>query len=154
MTTVGFNFTKIFAERKMASDQNIKIENNVGIVSVVESDVLDPKKSLVKFDFTFTCKYEPGLGSIELYGELIEMFDKELSSKVIDAWNKDKKVHPDIMTRILNTVLMRANIEAIIMSKELALPSPVAMPKVEVKEQKSETKFEKLEPKKPEQKKK
>ena len=133
MTTVGFKFTKMSAEKKNVSEQNIRIENNVGITNVEESSVLDPKKSLLRFEFAFTCKYDPGLGNIELYGEIVEMFDKELSVKVLDSWKNEKKLHPDIMAKILNNVLSRANIEAIIISKELGLPSPIAMPKVEVK---------------------
>jgi len=133
MTTVGFGFTKISAERKIVSEQNIRIENNIGIVGISESEVLDPKKSLIKFEFTFICKYEPGLGVIELKGELVEMYDKDLSAKILEHWAKDKKVHPDIMTNILNNVLARANMEAIFMSRELGLPSPIQMPKVEVK---------------------
>jgi len=133
MTTVGFRFTKMSAERKNVSEQNIRIENNVGIIKVEEADVADPKKSLIRFDFNFSCKYEPELGSIELEGELVEMYDKQLSSSITAGWQKDKKVHPEIMTRILNNILAKANIEAIILSREVGLPSPIAMPKVEVK---------------------
>ena len=33
MATVGFNFTRILAEKKPVAEQNIKIESNVGIVN-------------------------------------------------------------------------------------------------------------------------
>ena len=133
MTTVGFKFNKMSAEKKNVSEQNIRIENNVGIINVEESSVLDPKKSLLRFDFVFTCKYEPGLGNIELSGELVEMFEKDLSTKVLESWKNEKRLHQEIMAKILNSVLTRANIEAIIISRELGLPSPIAMPKVEIK---------------------
>jgi hypothetical protein len=133
MTAVGFKFTKIVAEKKNVSENNLRIENNVGVTNVEEISVLDPKKSLLKFTFGFSCKYEPGLGTIELFGELVEMFDKDLSNRILNDWNNEKRLHQEIMARVLNNILGKANVEAIIISKELGLPSPIAMPKVEVK---------------------
>jgi len=154
MTTVGFSFNKLNAEKKNISEQNIRVENNVGITNIEEGASIDNKKSIVRFEFDFKCRYEPGLATIELGGELLEMYDKELSIKILDSWKTDKKIHQDIMAHILNSILSKANIEAILISKELGLPSPIAMPKVEVKDRPPEAKTEtKLEAKKEEQKK-
>ena len=133
MTTVGFSFTKISAERKNVSEPNIRIENNVGITNVEEANVIDPKKSLVRFEFLFKCKYEPNLGNVDLTGELIEIYDKDLASSIVDGWKNDKKISPEIMHNIMNNILNRANIEAIVISREVGLPSPISLPKVEVK---------------------
>lgn len=148
MTLVGLNFTKISAER-MGSSENVRVESNVAITNVVEAKMPDPKKTILKFQFTFTSKFEPNLGLIELKGELIEMYDKDLGSKILEGWSKTKSLHKDVAPRILNAILAKSNIEAIIMSKELGLPSPVQMPKVEIKPkaaaptEKSESKPEK-----------
>jgi hypothetical protein len=133
MTTVGFNFTKILVEKKNVSEQNIKIENNVGITNVQEVNVFENKKSLIRFQFGFTCRYEPGLGSIELQGELIEFYDKEVAAKLVEGWKANKKITPEIMPVVLNNILNRSNIEAILLSREVGLPSPIALPKVELK---------------------
>jgi len=132
MTTVGFSFNKILASKNNVSEANIRVENNVGILNVNETAV-DAKKSIIKYEFNFTCKYEPGLGLVELTGELVEMYEKEFSAKVMEGWNKDKKLHPEVMQRVLNSILGRANIEAIVISRELGLPSPIQLPKVELK---------------------
>jgi hypothetical protein len=157
MTMVGFNFTGIHAERKSVAERNIRIENNVGITNVSEATVGDPKKSLLRFEFNFKCKYEPELGVIELRGELIEIYDKDYAQQIIDTWKNEKKVLSDVMPIILNTVLNKANIEAIVISKELGLPSPIALPKVELKhrtEEKQQDAMPKSEPVKAEAKKK
>lgn len=133
MTLVGFNFTKISAER-MGTSENVKVESNVAITNIVESKMSDPKKSILKFLFNFKAKYEPGIGLIELNGELIEIYDKELGTKILEGWTKNKNLHKDVAGRVLNAILTKSNIEAIIMSKELGLPSPVQMPKVEIKD--------------------
>jgi len=156
MTTVGFNFTKIYAEKKRASEQNIRIENNVGIIGIKESNVVDPKKSLLRFEFNFVCKYEPGLGLIELKGELVELYDKELAGKILLNWNAEKKVSKEIMAGILNNILHKSNVQAIILSRDLGLPTPIAMPKLEVKQKdafEKEKSQEKPDAKKPEDKK-
>lgn len=150
MTLVGLNFTKISAER-MGSSENVRVESNVGINNIVEAKMPDPKKTILKFQFSFTSKFEPNVGLIELKGELIEMYDKDLGAKILEGWTKTKSLHKDVAPRILNAILAKSNIEAILMSKELGLPSPVQMPKVEVKpktavpkaEEKAESKSEK-----------
>jgi len=136
MVTVGFNFTKILAERKGASQPNVNVTTNINIKSVANSDIADPKKTLVKFEFQFNCNYEPGIGKVELDGELIEIYDKDLAEKVITGWNTNKKLPSDLMNGLLNSILGRSNVEALVISRELGLPSPIALPKVEVREEK------------------
>ncbi|MGV8150385.1 MAG: hypothetical protein ACP5NV_01525 [Candidatus Woesearchaeota archaeon] len=132
MTMVGLNFTKISAE-KMGSSDNVKVESNVAIINVVESKMSDPKKSIVKFQFNFTSKFQPNLGLIDLKGELIEIYDKELGTKIVESWTKGKSLHKDVASRVLNAILAKSNIEAILLSREIGLPSPVQMPKIEIK---------------------
>jgi len=152
MAMVGFSFTKISAERKVVNNQPINIESNAGITALIEMPVIDSKKMVLKFEFSFIVKYEPNAGNITLNGELVELYDKEFGSKVIDHWKANKKIHPEVMQDVFNTVLSKANTEAIIIGRDLGLPSPVKMPRVDVKPQeakpaeekqvKSETKVE------------
>ena len=41
-----------------------------------------------------------------------------------------KKIAKDIMSRVLNAVLAKCNIEALILSQEVNLPPPIPLPKV------------------------
>lgn len=140
MATVGFNFTKISAEKHSIQEPNVKVDNNVGITDIIEASMPDNKKTIVKFQFQFLCKYDPGLGFIELKGELIEIYEKDIGVKIVEGWKADKRVPPEIMQVVLNTILTKANIEAIVISRELNLPSPVALPKVDVKPRHEEVK--------------
>ena len=132
MVTVGLNFTKIIAERAGSSQQNIHIQNTTSILSVKESTIADPKKALLKFEFEFTCTYTPDIGKILLTGELLEIYDKEIATKILTGWGNSRNVAPELMEHILNVILSRANIEALIISREVGLPSPFAMPKATV----------------------
>lgn len=133
MAMVGFSFTKIAAERKPAGNHPVNIESNAGITSVTEMPVIDAKKTVIKFEFTFTVKYEPNAGNITLSGEVVELYDKEFGSKVLDHWKVHKKIMPEVMQEVFNTVLAKSNTEAIIIGRDLGLPSPVKMPRVDVK---------------------
>jgi hypothetical protein len=135
MAMVGFLFTKINAEKKTAVNQAVNIESNAGVTSVTELPSIDPKKSLLKFEFNFIVKYEPSAGKIELNGEIIEIYDKEFGTKVVAHWEKDKKMHPEVMQELFNNILSRSNMEAIIISRDMGLPSPIQMPRVDVKPQ-------------------
>ena len=148
MAIVGFSFTKITAERKPVGEQAVNIESNAGVSNITEMPVIDPKKSIIKFEFDFLVKYEPDAGRIELKGEVIEMYDKEFSTKVLEYWSKDKKIHGEVMQEVFNNILSRSNIEAVVISRDLGLPSPIQMPRVDVKpvenKPKGEFKVEKI----------
>jgi hypothetical protein len=148
MAMVGFSFTKISAERKNVAGQAVNIESNAGVTNLTEMPVIDSKKIVLKFDFTFAVKYEPDAGSIILSGELVQLYDKDFGSKVLEHWSKDKKILPEVMRDVFNTILSRSNTEAIIISRDMGLPSPIQMPRVDIKPkdssktEKSETKTE------------
>jgi len=149
MALVGFSFTKVIAEKKIAINQTVNIESNAGVTNVIELPGIDSKKTLVRFDFNFVVKYEPDAGKIELDGEIIEIYDKEFGTKIVDYWAKDKKLHSEVMQEVFNNILSKSNMEAIVISRDLGLPSPIQMPRVDVKpqekgrtESKSETKPE------------
>jgi hypothetical protein len=133
MALVGFSFTKINAERKSATIQNVNIESNAGVTNIIELQNIDAKKSLIKFDFDFVVKYEPNVGRIEIKGEVVEIYDRELGLKVLQHWTSDKKVYVEVMQELFNNILARSNVEAIVISRDLGLPSPLQMPRVDVK---------------------
>jgi hypothetical protein len=145
MAMVGFSFTKVLAERKQIGNQPINIESNIGIIALTEMPVIDSKKTVLKFDFNFVVKYEPNAGNITLSGEIVELYDKEFGSKVLDHWKSNKKIHPEVIQGVFNTILTKSNVEAIIIGRDLGLPSPVKMPRVDVK--KVDEKIEKVESK-------
>jgi len=51
--------------------------------------------------------------------------------RFLKAGRKNKQVPKDIMGDILNTILMRCNVEALVLSRDVNLPPPIPMPKVQ-----------------------
>jgi len=143
MTIVGFDFTKIDAEKKAPIKGKININNNVAIKNVEEQNLHlgNEKQNAIKFQFEFTSKYDPGIGAITLGGDLIYMGDPKKVKEILDGWKKDKKLPKDISANILNNVLTRCNVQALILSRDLNLPSPIPLPKVQLDQEKpAETK--------------
>ena len=143
MTIVGFDFTKIDAEKKSPIKGKISINNNVAIKNVEEQNLNlgKEKQNALKFQFEFTSTYDPGIGSITLGGDLIYMGEPKKVKEILDGWKKDKKLPKDISAGVLNNVLTRCNVQALILSRDLNLPSPIPLPKVQLDQEKpAETK--------------
>jgi hypothetical protein len=135
MTVIGFSFTRMLVEKHSPVKGKISINNNVGITNVEETklDINTDKKSL-KLTFEFVSSYEPGVAKILLEGEVIYLIDKEKAEETVKNWVKNKKLDKDVMSQVLNNVLAKCNVEALILSKDMNLPPPMPLPKVGIKE--------------------
>ena len=143
MAIVGFNFAKINVERKEVQRGKINISNNVAIKDVESTDISlgKEKQNALKFTFEFTSKFEPKIGSILLGGDLIYLGDAKKVKEVLDGWKNDKSIPKDVMTSILNTVLTKCNIQALILSQDVNLPPPVPLPRVQTSAEAPENKY-------------
>ena len=133
MTIVGFNFTKIGAEKKDTAKGKINISNNVAIDKVEEKNIslANDKQKVLAFTFNFTSKYEPDIGLINFVGDILLMEEAKRAKEILDGWKKDKKLPKEIMTPVLNTVLSKCNIQALILSEQINLPPPIPLPKLQ-----------------------
>ncbi|MCK5025944.1 MAG: hypothetical protein KAS15_05095 [Nanoarchaeota archaeon] len=138
MVVVGFNFTKMEIERKNPVKGKVKITNNVAIKKVELQDLAlgNTKQQGLKVTFEFITKYETNIGEIKLIGDLVFMSEEKKLKEVADQWKKDKSVPKDVMTHILNNILNKCNVQALIMSQQMNLPAPIPLPKVNVGEAK------------------
>ena len=132
MTIVGFNFTGITAEKKDMVNEKINISNNVSITGVEKTDLSlgTTKQNAIRFIFKFDTTYTPDVGSINLTGDVIYVADDKKVKDMLGQWKKDKKVDPQVTESVLNMILSKSNIEALLLSKEVNLPPPIPMPKV------------------------
>jgi len=142
MTIVSFNFTKIEAEKKEATKGKVNINNNVSINNVEEKDLAlgSQKQKVLNFTFEFISSYNPNAGTIKLLGSVLFMDESKKVKEILDGWKKDKKVPKDIMAKILNVILNKSNIQALILSEQVNLPPPIPMPKVQIGQPKEDSK--------------
>lgn len=132
MAIVGFNFTKISAERKSAPKGKIGVKNNISIKEVEKTDLFlgSTKQPGLKIIFEFASIYEPKIGEIALQGEILDIEDEKIVNDVLKGWKSSKKLPDSLMSMVVNSMLTRCNIQALIMSKELMLPPPIPLPKM------------------------
>jgi hypothetical protein len=135
MPIIGFNFNKITAEKKTAPKGKISINNNVAIkdVSSMDFNIGSTKQKGIRYEYEFTSKYEPKLGSIVIVGDVLALEEAKTVDEIVGGWKKNKKIEKKHMVPVMNTILSKCNIKALILSQDLNLPAPVQMPKVEPK---------------------
>ena len=131
MTIVKINLHRILAERNLNSKGGqIKIDNNVSLKNIEDlSFAMEGKKGL-KFSFAFTCNYLPDLGKIEVEGQVLYVDEAKKVEQIKNDWEKEKKISMDVMEQIINASLHKGNIQAIKISEDVSLPSPLPLPKV------------------------
>lgn len=134
---IGFNYTKISIEKKNAAVGSIGIRNNVVIKDIKNADfaVASAKQKCLMFSFEFTSKYEPDIATMIYAGDILFMDSEEKLAKVMEGWNKNKQIPPEVTREVINTALAKCNVQAIVMSQEMGLPSPVPLPRIEEKQQ-------------------
>ena len=88
MAIVGFNFTKISAERKIAPKGKIGIKNNVSVQEVEKTDLFlgSMKQNGLKIIFEYRSIYEPKIGEILLEGEILDLEDEKIIDDILKGW--------------------------------------------------------------------
>jgi hypothetical protein len=130
MAIIGFNFTKIAAQRISGRTGKINITNNIGVRNIETSKFSgDDKRSAVKISFRYDGVYDPKVAHLQFDGDVVLLLEKKAADDLVVAW-KDGKADTKILTGAMNHVLERCNIQAIILARDMNLPSPVPMPKV------------------------
>lgn len=132
MGIIGFNFSKINVEKIKPVSGKVNISNNVALRDVESMKLPDAvnNQSGLRFLFNFVSKYEPGVGHIELQGEVLYFEKNDKTKAILDGWKKNKKIEGKVMESVMNTILAKCNIQALILSRDINLPPPVQLPKV------------------------
>lgn len=129
MKLLGFNFTKIIAEKNPNHYGKIESKSNLTIIKV-EKEKLDLiKQEAAKISFSFSISYSE-LGQVNLEGFMIWHFDKKSFKDVTENWEKD--IDPEIRTNILNAVLQKSSIQALKLEEQIGLPFHIQLPKVTI----------------------
>lgn len=135
MAIIGFSMQKISVERKNSPKGKINIKNNVSIKKVQKSKFnFGDGRDALSYTFEFSVTYEPNVGSITIAGEVVNLVDAKMSKDVLTKWKKEKKVDAVALAPVLNAILQRCNVQALILSRDINLPSPIPLPSVSKKD--------------------
>lgn len=133
MPVIAINFNKMLVERKNPQAGKINISNSVNIdsISEVSINITNEKEPALRFGFTFKTEYQKDIAFVEINGEVLYVADKKVIDKVLKDWKEKKAIDENIKADVLNIVLARANIAALLITREFNLPSPIPLPRVE-----------------------
>lgn len=134
MKTLGFNFTKISAEKINSLNKDTKITSGINISSIEESnfDLLKTKDSVLIVKWKFEISYNINVAKILFEGNLNVALDSKKSKEVLSKW-KDKKLDEEFNLVILNIILKKCNIKALQFEEEFNLPTHFKLPSLKTK---------------------
>ncbi len=137
MAVVGMSFTKINVEKKNQAKGKLNIKNNIRIKKVEKTELAlgNVKENGLKFTFEYVSDYSPNIASINIFGEVLFLADEKTIKQAEKDWKAEKKVAKELVQPVLNAALTKSNIQAIMLSKEINLPPPIPLPKVESRSQ-------------------
>jgi hypothetical protein len=132
MAILSFGFNKIAVERKGPIKGKLSINHNAKINDVKSAEVKlgTSKQPSIRVSFEYTATYDPGVAQIQLAGELVWVDVQANIDKIMQEWEKTKKLPKETMVPIYNRVLQRSVMQALSLSKELNLPPPIKLPRL------------------------
>ena len=140
MAIIGFNYSRMNVERKKPVKGKVNVSFNIVIDSVKKAKVNigSSKRSGAEFKFKFKVLYEPDMAELVLEGTLVYIGEAKTVEKVIERWEKEKKITKDAFQEVYNYILKKSNVQALILTKEMNLPAHFQMPKVNLKGEQKE----------------
>lgn len=128
MPAIGIIIKSIDATKDKELIGNVKVNNEVKVIDVVEKDMPGLNKKGLSVNFKYSSMYtaeENPLAHIIISGDVLYIDD---TNKVLDHWKKENKLPEDVNLEVINSVFRKCIIKALGFADELQLPAPIAMP--------------------------
>lgn len=129
MRIIGFNLTKILAEKQEKAKEKIQIDQNINIKNISEEKIPISEESALKVSFNLSIVYSDGYAKIEFEGSVLVLVDKNELKKFLDSW-KDKKIPEKERIPIFNFIMSKCNIKSLVLEDEMALPLHLPLPRL------------------------
>lgn len=126
MPVSRFEITAIDAKKYSQPGEkhkNVRIDHNSSVTQVVKTS--DKEASV---EYRFTANYS-GMGLIKIEGRLV--FEGDAAS-LTSQWSENGQMPNDIANEIHNAVMSNCIPEAMFLARDLRLPPPVPLPKVNI----------------------
>ena len=133
MKIIGFNLSKILAERKEEIKGNLEIDQKINISGVSKEPISFSKNSAIKVSFTFATIFSKDFAKIEFNGSVLVLPGEEEQSEFEESL-KSKKIPEQFRLPIFNFIMNKCTLKTLTLEEELSLPLHVQMPKLKPKE--------------------
>jgi len=151
MRIIGFNFTKVSAEKSKEFKLGSKINTHINFLDMEkeEGGIVKEESEALRVSFNFSVTYtesekqekESTNGEVSLTGFIILMVTKEESKVLLDSWKK-KELPVAFKVPTFNFILKKCSVRALQLEEELGLPLHLPLPQLKAgkKEQQEEKK--------------
>jgi len=143
MKVIGFEFTKILAEKSKEFKQNSSLNTNIDFLNIEKEDISILKDhEAVKVSFKYSLLYsigetkekkkskEQGKDSeITMEGIIIFSASPEESKEILKSWKK-KELPNSFKIPLFNLILKKCTPKAVYLEEEINLPSHIPLPKI------------------------
>lgn len=132
MAIVSFMFNSMEIRREDNFNPRVKIRNNINVQNIesVKMNLGSSQQDGLRLSFEYLTVYGENSAKIKLLGNVIFMANSDTTKEYLRNWEKSKALPNNLVAGILDQVLHRCAIQALLLSKEMGLPSPVQLPKV------------------------
>jgi len=129
MRIVGFNFTKISAERQQGAVKGLKINTEINVPEIKElkQDFLKTKEQILEVLFEYKVKYDPDYAVLDFKGRALLAVDPKAAKDILGQWKK-KKISEDLKLFLFNIVIKKSSLKALSLEEELNLPTHIPLP--------------------------
>jgi len=131
---VGFNFRKINVERKKKLTKGMKVKYDLDIGKVYEEEysIATDKQKVLGFDFNFKVGYGPDIAEVSIDGTVDYMVSDADAKKTLEQWKKNKQLTKVVSVPVINMILDKCTIKALELEQDLALPTHLPMPSINI----------------------
>lgn len=133
MRVIGFNFTKISADRKTKLEKLEKINTNIEFLNVELDKVeLMKEQNALKVHFKYTIEYEPKNAELVFEGLVLIQTPEDKAKEIQKDWKK-KQIKDEIKIPLFNLIMQKCTLKALQAEEDLGLPLHIKFPKIQKK---------------------
>ncbi len=135
MSIVKHQTLKLYGEIKEQISLPVEVKNNIVITKVEEDELFKSKDSkALKIYYDFKSLYNNTQVEIEVKGLILYLKKEDEAKEILDYYNKNNLLPENVMLEVGNFALIKAQLLAISIAKDLEIQSPVMLPRMEKKQ--------------------
>ena len=133
MRLIGFNFTKINAEKTSENASGLKINTGIDISGIreVKSTFFKTKEEMIAVTFEYNISYEPDFAKLSFSGNVLFGVESKQAKEVHKMW-KEEKVPEDFRLAVFNVILKKSSLRALQLGEEMNLPPHFPLPSIKM----------------------
>jgi len=136
MPVLGINITKIEIEKKggMIGRVEVNLSPQIEEVRLGELRMPTGKVNGLEVLFEYRINYRPEIANAVVKGMVFYLPpQKEQIDEVLDLWEKEKKVRPEMFAEIVNFITNEITPLLMVAAKDMKIPYHIPLPRVALK---------------------